>query len=153
MSSISQDAQEAQAKVDEYTQFLDRVLRPELQEAKRQVEEIEHEIKEYQALKQALGEVPSLPPPNAVDLGFQTIYCPAQYAKDPKDQVFVDLGLGFHVEMNAKEAREFIDKRVIFLQENRLNQRQKRLTTVQDHIQSSLNVLEQLEMVQKQLQK
>jgi prefoldin subunit 5 len=146
--------QETQQKVDEYTQFLDRVLRPELKEARRLVEETQHDIDEYLLLKKTLQQQQhpqqDSSPPLLVDLGYQSIYCQARYDKDPSEQVFIDVGLGFHVEMTAAEAINFIDQRIQHLQDYPKKQRQQRLIAVQDHLQSSLNILEELYKVQQQ---
>ena len=81
---------EAQAKIQEYTQFLDTVLRPQMKEAKRRLEETEEEIAEYTKLTAAIQQLyPTqgdtntdasivMAPQLQVDLGYQTVYCKAQ---------------------------------------------------------------------------
>lgn len=139
--------EETQAKVEEYTKFLDTVLKPEILEAKRLLEDTLNEISEYEQLRVTLEK--DLPPTTTVDLGFQAVQCEAKIIENPK--IFVHVGLGFHVEMTISEALKFVQQRITFLQVNPLEVRQKKYNQVQDHVQSSMNILTELERVHQKL--
>lgn len=146
-SPSSPQKQETQEKVDKYTQFLDNVLRPELKEAKRLLEETQLEISEYEELRATLQK--DLPKTTTVDLGYGAVSCEAKIIDNP--MIYVDVGLGFHVEMTVEEALEFTKQRIAFLQANQLENRQKSYNQVQDHAQSAMNILEELAKVQNQM--
>ena len=146
-SKSSPQEEDTLAKVEEYTRFLDNVLRPELLEAKRQLEETQTEIQEYEQLRTTLKE--QLPETTMVDLGYQAVRCQARI--ESPQTIFVHVGLGFHVEMDIPQALEFVDQRISFLKANPLEQRQKRYSQVGDHVQSSMNILSELEKVQKRM--
>lgn len=106
-----------------------------------------------------------------VDLGYQTVYCKARVldteagvvdeaaaAAEPStppppasnensNKLFVHVGLGFHAELESKEAMDFCLQRIDFLKSNQLHPRQKVYTQVFDHFQSSVNILQELEKV------
>jgi len=115
------------------------------------VEETELEVKEYRQLSTEIqklkkdGTSPTTTT-TVVDLGYQTVSCPARIEPN-LSQLFVHVGLGFHVEFTAEEALLFVDKRIDFVKTNKLAYRQKQLISIQDHVQSSMNVLRELERV------
>ena len=138
--------EETHAKIEEYAQFLNSVLRPELLEAKRLLEETQKEISEYEQLRITLQK--DLPSRTTVDLGFRSVQCEAKIVENPS--IFVHAGLGFHIEMTIAEAVEFVKQRIAFLQANQLEDRQTKYNRVQDHVQSSMTILNELEKVQNQ---
>ena len=151
-------------KVDEYAQFLDQVLRPELKLAKSKVEEIELELSEYQQLGAVLQEKGTeqkkqqkqqsqeqhSSSKQTVDLGFQTVYSQAEI-DDDCPHVYVNIGLGFHVQMTVQEATAFVEQRMDFLRTQVLPHRKKQLNQVEAHVQSSIHILEELEKVQEMM--
>lgn len=58
--------------------------------------------------------------------------------------VFVDVGLGFHVQMSGKEAIVFSQKRIDFLSSNKLKRHQRKIVDIKDHILSATNILNEL---------
>jgi len=158
--------EEMSDKRDEYTTFIERTLRPQLQIAVSNREETESEIEEYQALRSNLttllkkqqqqqqqqqqlehenhddstkkNELESL-----VDLGHGIAYCRA-IVPDPST-VFVHVGMGFHVEFSLDEAVRFIDRRVSYLKDDVLADLVKKATTVGNHLRGVLDIMETLD--------
>jgi prefoldin subunit 5 len=150
---------DVQEKVQEYTQFVDEVLRPEISKAKAHIEETELEISEYQQLSAKLREMQQQqqqpnkreeqpPQKRQVDLGYQTVYCQAEIMESAPT-IFVHVGMGFHVEFQVTEALEFVDRRIEFLKTQVLPHREKKCAQIESHFQSSLNILSELERVQQ----
>ena len=134
--------EEDEAKLKEYSSFIDQILHPEL---KRRVEaraEVESEIDDYQDLSIKLQALTSPSPLKAlVDLGHQAVYCQAVATDNSK--VCVHIGMGFHAEMMLSEAIAFCEKRIRFLN-TVLVKRAEQATQVARHLQASLLLLEQL---------
>jgi prefoldin subunit 5 len=85
-----------------------------------------------------------------VDLGFKTVFCNA-VAKQP-NQLFVHVGMGFHVEMTLPEAASFCAKRIDYLKTHPLAKRQQTVQDIKDHVQSATNIMNQLLQVMQQQQ-
>jgi len=83
-----------------------------------------------------------------VDLGYGRLFCKAEVELDRGDEtaafLFVDVGMGFHVELSRKEALEFLERKIAQLR-TKLGNRAAALRRVEDHAQSSQNILRQLE--------
>jgi len=180
---MSKDVQDAQLKIEEYTQFVNNALKPQLKEAKQSLEETEEEISEYTKLLAAIQQLYTedkvddsvvMGRKQRGDLGYQTVYCKATVGNMKTDEstkatttrspaataagstntsnndhrIYVHVGLGFHAELDPKQAIDFCIQRVEFLKDNKLYHRQKHYTRLYDHYQSSINILEELEKVQ-----
>jgi prefoldin alpha subunit len=134
--------EEDEAKLKEYSAFIDQTLHPEL---KRRVEargEVEREIDDYRDLSTKLKAVSSSSQLKAlVDLGHQAVYCQAVATDNSK--IYVHIGMGFHAEMMLSEAIAFCEKRIRFLN-TVLVKRAEQATQVARHLQASLLLLEQL---------
>ena len=131
---------DVQQKVEEYRGFLDSTLRPQLAEAKEAKRVVEDEMKEYQDLLDRLPKMKDLST-MTVDLGWDKAYCEAKIPPDAK--IFVDVGMGFHVEFTSSEATDFIRKRLHFLQE-KLRVRKSRLRKVEEHVSTAEDILDHL---------
>lgn len=140
--------EEDEAKMKEYSTFIDETLHPELKKRVAAREEVEHEIADYQDLSTKLEALPLAKVEAMVDLGHQAVYCQA-VATDSK-LLYVHVGMGFHAEMTRPEAITFCEKRVSFLN-TVLTQRVESATQVARHVKASLIILEQLanEMAEK----
>ena len=90
MSSTADD-KATEAKIQEYTQFLEAVLKPQMKQAKQLLDETEEEISEYTKLMAAIQQLYNNADEKAdpiirmnqeqhqvVDLGYQTVYCKAK---------------------------------------------------------------------------
>lgn len=132
--------EDVQQKIEEYRGFLDSTLRPELSKAKEAKREVEDEVKEYQELLDRLPQIKDVSQ-MTVDLGWNKAYCEAQIQPDTK--VFVDVGMGFHVELTATEATDFVRKRLHFLQQ-KLSVREGRLRKVEEHVVTAEDIMDHL---------
>ena len=104
-------------KVKSFETFLNEKLRPDLKSVLEDRDKIYEEIAEYLSLKNSIEalQTTGFPKPlkTRVDLGCN-FYMRANVAEPEK--IFVDVGLGFFLELGPKEAIEFIDKKTKFLQ-------------------------------------
>jgi prefoldin alpha subunit len=138
--------EEIHQKMSEYSTFIDKVLRPELDEAKAASHKVKTEIQEYKELRERLDALKKETPnelESIVDLGYKSVFCRA-VAKDPR-KVFVHVGMGFHVEFNISEAIAFTRKRMSFLEDDFLSDKEKKVNEVKDHIASAGVILDKLE--------
>jgi prefoldin subunit 5 len=137
--------EEIHQKMSEYSTFLDKVLRPELQSAESASRKVKTEIEEYNELGLRLKKLAKDKPSqleSMVDLGHKTIFCNA-VAK--VDSIFVHVGMGFHAELTIPEAIAFVDKRISFLENDSLSGKERKVTKVEDHIVSAGGILSELE--------
>jgi prefoldin subunit 5 len=137
---------ELQAKLDEYTTFLDTVLLQHLKAAKSQQSTFEQEIQDYTELSVQLANLAdTLNQPTFVDLGHNKVKCMAQPTLDDNEpRVFVNVGMGFHVELSPSEAKQFVQKRIHYLREHRLADCNRQVNQIQHHIQSTEILLDEL---------
>lgn len=132
------DRSTVQAKIDEYRSFLDQTLRPEMALAQSAKQVVDEEIQAYEDLQHRL---PTLPSTLTVDLGWNKAYCEALIDSDSK--IFVDVGMGFHVELTAEEAADFCAQRLQFLQ-RKLADRKEKLRKVEEHVSTAEDILDHL---------
>lgn len=155
---IQHQVKEVEEEISEY-QSLKSILLQQQQEGEEEKGRGEEEKgeKEESILKNPI-----------VDLGYQAIYCSARQTsssnennkndnsirntntskgKDNPKSIFVNVGLGFHIEFTTDEAMQFCNNRIQFLKTNVLPHRKTKLTQIQDHFQSSLNILQELEQL------
>lgn len=150
-----------QNKIQEYTKFYNEKLLPELDFALKAEKDTKQEIHHYQDLRQKLVQVSAKKekeetegPPlddgatdssieqQQVDLAYGRIYCNA--IVDDTTKVYVNVGMGFHVELLIDEALVYTKKRIAML-ETILLQRTQSTQRVKDHAQSTENILHELD--------
>lgn len=149
-------------QIAEYGDFVARTLRPQLQAAVDAREETEGEISEYlrlqnelrlhveraptltndPATKLDLGGNKASPIKAVVDISHAAVYCNV-LVPNPRT-IYVDVGLGFHVEMTLAEAMSFVDRRVDHLEKNVLKHRLEVAATVARDVENALKLLEEL---------
>lgn len=125
-------------KSDEYARFLRNVLRPNLDAALHKEREVQHEIREYEELIDNLRA--GLPSQLSVDLGYRKIRCNTK--TEANQYVFVNVGMGFHVEFEVGEAAQFCEQRVRFLRGQVLPKRLNDSETIRQHIRESEMILD-----------
>lgn len=134
-------------KVAEYGSFITNTLQPKLQLALHDREETETEICEYAQLRSKLHMIEknsaggaAEPINTLVDISHQTIYCNATI--NPLT-VYVHIGLGFHVEFTIQEAIGFIDKRIMYLQNDVLKHRVEVAMGISEDVEKAIELLEE----------
>ena len=95
-----------------------------------------------------------------VDLGHGAIYCRAKIFHDNNDDgnddddenkndnisIFINIGLGFHVECTGiSYAKSICQKRVQFLQRQRIEPYNEQIKQVQEHLSSARTLMDQLQ--------
>jgi prefoldin subunit 5 len=135
------DALEIRNKMSDYSDFVEKVLRPELKQAMALRQNVKTEIQEYRELQQRLKKQQKddddelKQAGSSVDLGFKTIYCRA-VATD-LSKLFVHVGMGFHVELSTDEATQFVAKRISLLQDSNLEAKEEKVKEVSNHLESA----------------
>lgn len=132
------NSSDIQEKSEEYAKFLRNILNPNLQAALEKERHVQQEIHEYGELRDNLRV--GIPSQLSVDLGYGKIRCNATIEANP--HVFVNVGMGFHVELNADEAAQFCQQRIRFLQTQVLPKRRKDSETIRQHIRESEMILD-----------
>ncbi len=140
-----------QQKVAEYSSFITNTLQPKLQLAVNEREETEAEICEYAQLRNKLqmieaesdasASASATPINTLVDIAHQSIFCNATIS-NPRT-VYVHTGFGFHVEFTIQEAVEFIEKRILFLQNYVLKHRVEVAMGIAEDVEKALEILEE----------
>ena len=111
-------SREQEKKVLKFEIFLNETLRPDLKATLEERDKIYEEIAEYLSLKNSIEAIKATDLPQGqplktkVDLGCN-FYAKA-VVKNPQ-KVFVDVGLGFFVELTHDEAIAFIEKKTKLL--------------------------------------
>lgn len=143
MEAEAVDPEEIKQKLEEYSTFLRNVLRPDFDVLSAAEKETRMEIEEYKQLLMRLENL-AIIKPHLVDLGFNKVQC--QATVDDSSKVFVHVGMGFHVELTMEEALAYVQKRIHFLSSQVLKHRSEKTRRVQEHIQSSTLILDQLSL-------
>lgn len=136
---------ELREKLKEYSRFIDATLHPALKISVSAREETEADIREYQELHAKLAMIRDRekePLEALVNLGHELVYCAAE-VEDPCT-VFIDVGLGFFVELTLDEAMSVILKRIAFLEKEKLPKRIDHARKVAADMESSIIILEAL---------
>merc|ERR1711957_29178 len=152
--------------------FLQRVLKPELDDAINDEQSTQSVIQEYTDLKCFVskkilsrpseirtmqkhisdeGEVLKADPKPSlllcdeavVDLGYDMMFCRAEITEP--DKLFVDVGLGFHVELELEESIISIDSRIQFLERDVLQKKSERRAAISQHFKESFDLLKAFE--------
>lgn len=133
----------AARSTEEYLEFVENVLRPDLKKALQAEEVTKQEIRDYEDLGEKLATLQassfSLLP--LVDLGHEKVFCKAQV--QDTSLVFVHVGMGFHVQLSHDEAIVYVKRRIKLLNDV-LAFKTKQTQKIRDHIQSFQNILDQL---------
>ena len=106
MASPAAAQQQRSAKIAEYERFIGERLRPDLEAAERARDETQRQVLQWEALEvnaKSLREEGREEMRTLVDLGSQ-VYCQAEVPDTSR--VFVNVGLGFHAEMDLDQAEE-----------------------------------------------
>jgi len=149
--------QELSSKRNEYTEFLEKILQPQHKIAISLRDEVQSEIKEYQELRSQItilrikhenkdGESSSNSKKeleSLVDLGHEIAYSRA-VVPNP-NAIFVNVGMGFHVEFTLEEAFYFINRRVSYLTNDVLAGRIEKVETVANHLKDSLAIMKSMD--------
>ena len=136
---------ELREKLKEYSKFIDSTLHPQLKSTVSARDETEADIREYQELHDKLTVIKrenQKPLEALVNLGNELCYCGAE-VEDPST-VFIDVGLGFFVELTVDEAMSVILKRITFLETKKLPKRIDDARKVAADMESSIIILESL---------
>jgi prefoldin subunit 5 len=141
---------ELREKLKEYSKFIDSTLHPELKRTVSAREETQDDIREYHELYDKLivmnhnrEQKEETPPLEALaNMGHELCYCTA-VVEDPST-VFIDVGLGFFVELTLDEALSVILKRIAFLETKKLPKRIEDARKVAADVESSIIMLEAL---------
>ena len=132
------DSLDIEERSEEYAKFLRNVLQPNLDAARRQERQVQQEIRDYEELSGNLRA--GIPDQLSVDLGHGRIQCNATV--ESNEYVFVNVGMGFHVELEVEEAAQFCEQRVRFLRSQVLPKRMKDADTIRQHIRESEMILD-----------
>ena len=98
-----------------YSDFVEQVLRPQLQQTLVHRDALTQEVHEYQELRellQTLADPTPRPLHTLLDVG-EHFYVRAKV--DDASLVTVDIGLEFHIEMTATEAQRFVGSQLLYL--------------------------------------
>lgn len=151
-----------QDKITEYATFLSQTLQPQLQRAVEAKESTRKDISEYVQLRNTLQHLQNThttdssshdnnnnnnndqykPIEALVDVAHETVYCRTVIA-NPRT-LYVDVGLGFMVELTVPEALSFIDKRVAYLEKEVLKHREDAAEGIAKDVEDALDLLEEL---------
>jgi hypothetical protein len=148
LQTAVEDREETEGEISEYL-----LLRNELRlllVGQRRSSSGDH----HRAAKEEEEEENSDPPPGGnddasapiiravIDISHASVYCDV-VVPNPRT-IYVDVGLGFHVEMMPEEAISFVDRRVEYLEKNVLNHRLGVAATVARDVENALELLEEL---------
>jgi prefoldin subunit 5 len=155
---MSTTTNDLRGQITEYSNFINRTLRPQLQKAVDEREETEAEISEFLQLQTKLkllverdtrmkmestnNKNTLFPIDTIVDICHGAVYCNATIP-NPRT-IYIDVGLGFHVEMTLNEAIIYINKRVDHIEKNVLQHRVKVATTVAKDVENAIKLMEEL---------
>jgi len=154
-----------QDKIKEYATFISGTLQPQLQLAVEAKESTERDISDYKQLRNTLHHLKNSnttinnnsssdsnknnnnneqykPIDALVDVAHDTIYCRTIIA-NPRT-LYVDVGLGFMVELTVDEALSFIDKRVAHLETGVLKHQKSAAEGIAKDVEDALDLLEEL---------
>jgi prefoldin subunit 5 len=135
-----------QQQLSDYAGLVENVLKPQLLLAEQTAQNVGKEIKDYHDLDQKLQQQNGQGMARndiMVDLGYRTVFCNATITN--RKTLFVNVGMGFHVELTTTEAQDFCQKRIQYLQRTRLIPQQDKISEIQEHIGSATSLLMQLQ--------
>ena len=125
--STTSEANEAQ--VAKYQDFLTNGLAQRLNDVQLKKQMLDAEINEYQVLEEVL-EQPQPPRKVLVDVGAG--YRVRGKIKGAMDRIFVEVGLGFYVEMDPREAENAISYQINWLTQKKRVYEKKEQQILQD---------------------
>ena len=134
-----------QEKVKKYETFLNDQLRPDLKSVLEDRDKIYEDISEYSALRNSIEAIQSADVPKPLkiktDLGCN-FYVRAN-VQNPEN-IFLDVGLGFFLELSLSEALVFIEKKVKLL-EQKSDQLTEQSLTIKANIKLILHGLREIQ--------
>ena len=144
------EAIEMKQKFEECRGFLEQVLKPELETRLEREKQVRQEMDDYIELESRLKEMIAFTEKKKsnktlvqqVDLGYQKVFTMATV--DDTTRIFVNIGMGFHVELTLQEAIAFASKRVEFLRNQVLVSRSLDSDKVRKHIRDTELILDGL---------
>ncbi|KAI6656758.1 Protein UXT-like [Oopsacas minuta] len=135
--------------VTQYETFLNEKLRGDLENLRKQLDCTYQEIAEYLELQLMLVKTS-----DTANTGFKTrvdigcnFYVRAQ--TDPVGRIMICVGLGLFTEMEPREALDFIEKKIKFLEE-RVTKLKQDSAKVKANIKIVLGILRELQFGSKQ---
>lgn len=137
-------AEEIGSKIEEYSEFVSKKLRPELERAEKSRDAIRAEMKEYSDLVKQLENFRKEKKnylQTMADLGEETIFCSAI---GKLDMIYVNVGMGFHIEMTVPEAIHFVQLRLTFLKNDVLKGKELRVQDITEHVMAASLILDEL---------
>ena len=165
--------QQLPEQLQQYAAFVDQTLKPELQIVENAAREVQKEIDDYEELAEKIQQRQQQQQQQhehehetmMVDLGYGKVRCHARpctrsspsflrtddgegtttTSSTTQMMVFVDVGLGFHVELSEGEAIDFCKRRMEFLSTHKLKRYQQKMVEIKDHILSASNILNELQ--------
>jgi prefoldin alpha subunit len=150
MSSVQEIKQKnIGEKVVKYEAFLNDRLKPDLKAILEERDGVYSETAEFLALRNTISAIrsagldPSQPLKTKVDLGCN-FYCCAN-VEDPS-KIFVEIGLGFYLELTLDEAEKFISKKVSAL-EDKSQQLTEQASKIKANIRLVLEGLRELQNI------
>ena len=111
-----------QEKVKKYETFLNDQLRPDLKSVLEDRDKIYEDISEYSALKNSIEAILQsasddvLPKPLKIKTDLGSNFYVRANVPNPEN-IFLDVGLGFFLELSLSEALAFIEKKVKLLEQ------------------------------------
>jgi len=147
------------AKIQQYQQFIDKTLRRDLATCTQITEKIQQKHNEYSALRQSLvalqsaheserassGEEEVGPMKTRINIGNEFYM---QAVVPNPTYVFVDVGLGFHVELRLDEAVRWIDEKLPTLQK-RIDRLKQQTADIQSKIKLVYEGIAQIMQLQE----
>lgn len=134
---------EIDRKIAQYSAFIKNKLHPELQHANDRVIETKVEVEDYEELyRQLVNERASSTTTTRVDLGHGKVLC--KVTIDDPNTIFVNVGMGFHIELDTGQAINFVSKRIQFLRSNSLSRRTEKLQEVSRHLEEAELIISEL---------
>ena len=139
----------AREKIEKIEAFLSEQLEPDLNTVLTARDKVYEELAEYAALENAIKAIlasnlrPGQPLKTKVDLGCN-FYCQG-IVKEPS-KIFLDIGLGFHLECELSEALILIKKRVAIL-DTRVKKLTEEACKVKANIKLTLQGLKELQNI------
>jgi prefoldin subunit 5 len=143
---VDADSEDIQGKIKEHVKFLREVLRPNYDTLLLAEQATHNEIQEYEELSKQLNDVKqgTFHLEMDVDLGHRKASCKAIANESTRQEIFVHIGMGFHVQLAIEESLIFVQKRLTFLLHTVLPHRVAKSIKLRAHIQSSENILDEL---------
>jgi prefoldin subunit 5 len=143
-----QQLEQNESKILEYSDFVNKQLRPDLQLVISKQALIGQELKDYQDLLLTVSaDTKDIAATSvSVDLGHGVVFCKAEQQHSDNNCLFVNIGFGFHVELTKDEARAVCQTRIEFLNTKQDAAHSKTLAA-QEQLAASERILHDLQLL------